>query len=438
MMKKILNALVRPEVKEWSFRKEMLAGLVNFLAAGYIVAVNPEILSNAGMDRSALIAATCYATAIGCFIMGMWAKVPIMLAPGMGLNAFFAYTLCVQEGIAWQVALGIVFISGVIFIALSVLGVRQHILYAIPKTLRIAISVGIGLFISFLGFENMKLITAHPATLVTLGPIEPTLILALVGLAAAIALEYYKVPGSLLIVILGVTSAALAFGWIEGPSQWLAAPPSIAPVAFKLDIVSALKPVFLVPVFVFLYLDLFDSIGSLTAVSYQAGLNKGDDIPALNKMLLSDASATAVGAVLGTSTVTAYIESSIGIASGGRTGWTALITGVLFLFTPFFSGVVAVIPPYATGIALVVVGLYFMKNISEIDFGNMEEGAPAFLTILLMPLTFSIATGICFGILTYISMVIITRKWENISLVLVFMGAISLLYLVFNTRGLGH
>ncbi|MEE9252736.1 MAG: NCS2 family permease [Thermodesulfobacteriota bacterium] len=215
-------------------------------------------------------------------------------------------------------------------------------------------------------------------------------------------------------------------------------PPTVLPVAFHMDVAAALKPVYWIPIFVFLYISLFDSMGSLTAVSYRAGLNVGDDIPALDRMFMADASGAAAGAVLGTSTVTAYIESGAGIASGGRTGWTALFTGVLFLIAPVFAGVIAVVPSYATAVALVVVGLYFVKQIREIDFSNFEEGVPAFFTILLMPLTYSIATGICFGILSYICILVISGKWRELKPVLVLIGLFSLIYLVLNTCVLGN
>jgi AGZA family xanthine/uracil permease-like MFS transporter len=421
--------LAREDTEGWSFRNEIIAAFVNFLAAGYIVAVNPDILSQAGMPRESLISATAYATALGCFLMALWAKVPVILAPGMGLNAFFAYTLCLRDGIPWQVALGIVFISGVLFIALSYWGLREKVLYMIPKSLRVGILVGIGLFISFIGFHNMGLVTASPATLVTLGAITPKVAAGVLGLFAAIALEYYRIPGSLLIAILAVTLAAVGFGWVHPPETWLSPPPSVAPVAFKLDVIAALKPVYWVPIFVFLYLALFDTLGSLTAVAYQAGFNRGDEIPGLRRMFMADATGAVLGAVLGTSTVTAYIESCAGIASGGRTGWTALFTGVLFLLAPLFAGFIAIVPPYATAIALVIVGVYMMKHVSEIDFTKWEEAVPAFFTIALMPLSYSIATGICFGVLSYIAVLLISRRFGGITPILWIMGAVSLFYL---------
>jgi len=429
-----INILVLPEVKEWSLRRELMAGIVNFLTAGYIIAVNPHILGEAGMSRPALVSVTGYASAIGCFLMAFWPRVPVLMAPGMGINAFFTYTLCLKEGIPWEVTLGIVFLAGVLFVFLTIGGLREHVLYAIPLNLRLAIPVGIGLFISFIGFRNMGLVVENPVTLVTLGPLTPTLILALLGLIAAVVMERFKIPGSLLAVILIITFVALGMGWVQPPEKWFSSPPSISPLAFHLDIVSALKPVYWVPIFAFLYVALFDSLGSLTAIAYQAGLGSDGKIPRIGQMLMADAVGATAGAILGTSTVTAYIESGAGVAAGGRTGWTALFTGVLFLLAPFFAGVIAIIPSYATAVALVVVGIYMIKHIREIDFTNWDEGVPAFLVILLMPLTYSISTGLCFGIMSYIAILLATGKWRKITPVLAFIGALSLLYLILSTR----
>lgn len=430
-----MNVLVLPEVKEWSLRRELVAGIVNFLTAGYIIAVNPHILGEAGMPTDALVSVTCYASAIGCFLMAFWPRVPVLMAPGMGINAFFTYTLCIKDGIPWEITLGIVFLAGVLFILLTVGGLREHVLYAIPPNLRLAIPVGIGLFISFIGFRNMGLVVEHPVTLVTLGPFKPTLVLALVGLLAAVVMERFRVPGSLLVVILIVTFVSLGMGWVQPPEVWFSSPPSISPLALRLDILSALRPIYWVPVFAFLYVALFDSLGSLTAISYQAGFSSDGKIPHLGRMLMADAFGATAGALLGTSTVTAYIESGAGVAAGGRTGWTALFTGVLFLLAPFFAGIIAVIPSYATAIALVVVGIYMIKHIREIDFTNWDEGAPAFFMILLMPLTYSISTGLCFGIASYVAVSLATGKWRRITPVLAFIGALSFIYLVLSTRG---
>ena len=434
----IRDWFVPDEISSWDMRREVLAGVVNFLTAGYIVAVNPEILSQTGMDRSALITVTSVASAIGCFLMAAWPRVPVLMAPGMGLNAFFTYTICIKEKVPWDVALGIVFLAGVLFIGLTVGGLREKILTAIPRGLRMAIPVGIGLFIAFIGFRNIGLITDHPATLVTLGTIRGPVILALAGLLAAFLLEHYQVRGSLLGVILGVTLTAMLFGWVRPPEQWLTAPPSMGPVIFHFRPLKALRPEYWLPIFAFLYVALFDSLGTLTAIAYQAGLRVGDRIPRLGSMLMADAVGATTGAVLGTSTVTAYIESGAGVAAGGRTGWTALFTGVLFLAAPFFSGLIRVIPPYATGIALVVVGIYMIQHIKNIDFTRWDEGAPAFLTIVLMPLTYSISTGICFGILSYLVILIGTRRWRQLNPVLILIGILSLVYLALTARGFSH
>lgn len=434
MYKNLSNLLVPSEISTWSYKNEIIAALVNFLTAAYIIAVNPEILSQAGMSKSALVSATCYSAAIGCFLMAFLARAPILLAPGMGLNAFFAYTLCINEGVQWQIALGIVFLSGVTFVVLSVLGLRERILYSIPHGLRMAIPVGIGLFIAFIGFTNMGLITEHPVTLVSLAPISKTVIIALIGLGLVFLLNYYKVPGSLLFVIIGITIVSILLGWNNWPDTIISSPPSIEPTAFKLDIISAIKPIYWVPIFVFLYIDLFDSLGSLTAISYEAGLTKGEDVPRLGRMFLSDALATTFGSLLGTSSVTAYVESGAGVAVGGRTGWTALFTGLLFLIAPLFYGFISVIPSYATSIALIIVGIYMIKHIKNIEFTSWIEGPPAFLTIILMPLTFSIATGLCFGVLSYVFILVGTGRVKKINPILAVVFILSLMYLLIGTH----
>ena len=430
--------LVPHEIRAWSWRAELTAGLVNFLTAGYIIAVNPDILSQTGMDRSALITVTCMASAIGCFLMALWPRVPVLMAPGMGLNAFFTYTICLNMKVPWPTALGIVFIAGVLFILLTFTGFREKILNAIPYGLRLAIPVGIGLFIAFIGFRQLGLIIDHPATLVALGPIKPTVALGLAGLLTAFVLEYRQVRGSLLGVILAVTFIAMALGWVHTPEHWLSHPPSIAPIAFKLNPIDALQPRYWLPIFAFLYVALFDSLGTLTAIAYQAGLSRGEEIPRLGKMLMADAVGATAGAVLGTSTVTAYIESGAGVAAGGRTGWTALFTGILFLIAPIFAGVIAVVPPYATAVALIIVGIYMMQHVREINFKDWQIGAPAFLTAILMPLTYSISTGICFGILAYIGILIFTRQWRKLNPILLFIGFLSVVYVILSTRGLAH
>ncbi|MCS7311950.1 MAG: NCS2 family permease [Acidobacteria bacterium] len=430
--------LVPSEVRDWSLGREFIAGLANFLTAGYIIAVHPDILSTTGMDRHALIAVTCYASALGCFLMAFWPKVPIMMAPGMGLNAFFAFTICGIHKVPWTTALGIVFLAGVLFIGLTVGGLREAILRAIPLSLRLAIPAGIGLFIAFIGLQHMKLIVDHPATLVTLGPLRKELGLALAGLVVACTLEALRVRGSLLIVILAITLIAISAGWVERPTAWVTRPPSIEPVFLKMNVREALQPIHWLPIFAFMYVALFDGLGTLTGIAYQAGLARNGEIPRLGRMLMADAVGATAGAILGTSTVTAYIESGAGVAAGGRTGWTALFTGLFFLLAPFFSGLIAVIPSYATAIALVVVGIYMIQHIREIDFTRWDEGAPAFLTIVLMPLTYSIATGLCFGILSYLALVLLLRRWERLSPTLVLISLLSALYLYLSTRGLAH
>ncbi len=429
---------VPEEVQTFSMRREALAGLANFLTAGYIIAVNPDILSITGMDKLALISVTCYASALGSFLMAFWPRVPVMMAPGMGLNAFFAYTICQTHKVPWTTALGIVFLAGVLFIFLTVGGLRERIIEAIPPGLRFAIPVGIGVFIAFIGLQKIGLIQDHPATLVTMGPIRPEIALALIGLVVTFWMESLGIRGSLLIAILGVTLLAMLFGWVRAPEQWIQRPPPIGSLFLKMDVADALRPEHWLSIFAFMYVALFDGLGTLTAIAYQAGLQRDGRIPRIGRMLMADAVGATAGAVLGTSTVTAYIESGAGVATGGRTGWTACFTGILFLIAPLFSGVIVRIPGYATGIALIVVGVYMFRHIREIDFTRWIEGAPAFLTILLMPLTYSIATGLCYGILTYIVLIMLTRQWHRLSGVLLFIGGLSVLYLYLATRGLAH
>ncbi len=428
------NFFITKDAPSFSVRTEFYAGIINFLTAGYIIVVNPDILSQAGMPKDALITVTCVASALGCFFMAFIGKVPVLMAPGMGLNAFFTYTLCIREGIPWDVALGIVFLSGVLFIILTVTGLRTHILNAIPRDLRYAIPVGIGLFIAFIGLKNMGVIIDHPVTLVALGPLSKTVLLGLCGLALHLALESRGYRGTLLPIMIGLTIFVVIIGWIHPPAQILGAPPGMGPTFFKMDVIQALKPMYWMAIFAFLYVALFDSLGTLTAISYQAGLNVGDKIPRLDKMLMADALGATSGAVLGTSTVTAYIESGAGVATGGRTGFTAFFTGILFLIAPFFSGFLTVIPPYVTAIALIIVGYYMMQHVKDINWKEWETGVPAFLTILFMPLTYSISTGLCFGFISYVFLVVVRGQWKKLNVTLVLIGILSVLYLVLQTR----
>ncbi|MDW7712537.1 MAG: NCS2 family permease [Deferrisomatales bacterium] len=412
-------------------RTEVVAGVTTFLTAAYIVFVNPAILSAAGMDKGALITVTCLVAGLSTWLVGLWANVPFMMAPGMGLNAYFAFSLCLGEGIPWQSALGVVFLSGVLFLVLTWLGVRERIVESIPRNLRLAASVGIGLFITFIGLQNLGLVVKDDVVLVGLGELTGPVLLGLAGIVLMAVLETRGVRGSILLGILVTATAGFVLGLTEPPAQLVSAPASMAPVAFQLDIVAALRPALWAAVFSFMFVDLFDSLGTLLAVSYEAGrVEENGRIPGIGRMLGADAMATVVGSVLGTSTTTTYIESAAGIAEGGRTGLTSVVTGSLFLLALFFSPLIGAVPAYATAPALVIVGLFMIRGIHRIDFRRFDEALPAFLTILLMPLTYSIATGLLFGFLSYVVLKVLTGRFGELNPVLVVIAVLSLVDLL--------
>jgi AGZA family xanthine/uracil permease-like MFS transporter len=385
-----------------NWRTEILAGVTTFLTMANIVLVNPAILSAAGIPLAAVTAATCLSAAFGSILMGIVARYPIALAPGMGLNAYFTYTVCLKMHIPWQTALGAVFLSGVIFLALTAAGIRQMILRSIPHELYAAVASGIGLFIAFIGFRNAGLVIGDPQTLVGLGSIRnPTTALALIGLALMVILEVKKVRGSILIGVLAITGVAWALGlvhWTPAPGGFHA----LAATAFKLDIRGALNKGLLEIVFVFFFVDLFDNLGTLVAVTKRAGLIAADhSIPRLNRILLADATSTVFGSLTGTSTVTSYVESTAGVAAGGRSGVTAIVTGLLFLCAIGAAPYVGVVPQAATAPALILVGCMMLATISEIHWNDPLVAIPAFLTLVLIPLTYSIANGLGFGVIAW-------------------------------------
>lgn len=384
------------------WRTEILAGLTTFLTMAYIIFVNPSILRETGMPVAAVTAATCLCAAFGSILMGAYARYPIALAPGMGLNAYFTYTVVKGMGIPWETALGAVFLSGAAFFLLTLTGVRQMIVNAIPWELYSAVVAGIGLFIAFIGFRSAGFVIASPATLVTLGNLrDPNTALALFGLLLMAALQARGIPGSILIGVLGATLAGAAFGLVK----WIPSPSSIGAIggtAFHLDIGAAWKVGLVEIVFVFLFVDLFDNVGTLVAVGKRAGLfNEAHRIPRMNRILLADASATMVGSVAGTSTVVSYIESAAGVVAGGRTGVTAIVTGLLFVAALFLTPLAGMVPAAATAPALIVVGALMMSQAAEIGWADPGVAIPAFLTIALIPLTFSIANGLAFGFTSY-------------------------------------
>ena len=415
-----------------NWHTEILAGVTTFLTMAYIVLVNPAILADAGVPLAAATAATCLSAAFGSILMGIVARYPIALAPGMGLNAYFTYTVCIKMHIPWQTALGAVFLSGVIFLALTGAGIRQMILRAIPHELYAAVASGIGLFIAFIGFQHAGLVVRDPNTLVGLGNIKnPTTALALLGLIIMVALEVKKVRGSILIGVLSVTGIAWALGLVH----WAPAPigfQSLAATAFKLDIRGALSKGLLEIIFVFFFVDLFDNLGTLVAVTKRAGLISPDhSIPRLNRILFADATATVFGSLTGTSTVTSYVESTAGVAAGGRTGITAIVTGVLFLGAIVAAPFIGIVPAAATAPALILVGSLMLATITEIRWHDPLVAVPAFLTLVLIPLTYSIANGLGFGVIAWAVLHLITGKFRKQDWLLYVLAALFLARFVY-------
>ena len=407
-------------------RTEVLAGVTTFMTMAYIVLVNPLILSDAGLPIAGVAAATCVAAGIGSILMGLVANYPIALAPGMGLNAYFTYTVVKGMGVPWETALGCVLISGLVFLALTLAGVRKIIVEAVPRPLFAAIAAGIGLFIAFIGLKGAGLVVANPATTVTLGDLKsPMTLLSLGGLALTGALMAWRVRAAVLIGVLGVTVTAFVLHLTPfKPGAYDLA--ALTTTAFKADLPAALglgagglSTAILEIIFVFLFVDFFDNLGTLVAVTKRAGLQGPDgNIPRLNRILLADSSATIVGATAGTSTTVSYIESATGVAAGGRTGLTAVVTGILFLITLFLAPYVQLIPAAATAPALILVGGMMIAPLAETDWADPVVAIPAFLTLTIIPLTFSIANGLAFGIVSYAALKVLKSgpKREDIAL----------------------
>jgi len=384
-------------------RREVIAGVTTFLTLAYIIFVNPNILAAAGMDKGAVFVATCLAAALGTAIMGLYANYPVALAPGMGLNAYFTYGVVLGMGHTWQVALGAVFLSGLIFLVLSILPVREWIINAIPRSLKIAISAGIGLFLAIIALKNAGIVVDHPATLVSLGNLKkPEPLLATVGFLAIAILTARRIPGAIIIAIIGVTVIGVLSGVSENTGV-VSMPPSLGPTFMQMDIKGALNVGLVAIVFAFLFVDLFDTAGTLVGLAHRAGLlDENGRLPRLRKALMADSTATIAGAMFGTSTTTSYIESASGINAGGRTGLTAVVVALLFLACLFLSPLAGTIPAYATAPALLFVACLMVRGLSEIDWDDITDVAPAVITAIAMPLTFSIATGIGFGFISYV------------------------------------
>jgi AGZA family xanthine/uracil permease-like MFS transporter len=394
-----------------------MAGITTFMTMAYILAVNPGILSATGMPAGGIFTATALASLIATVMMALLANLPIALAPGMGLNAFFAFTVVLGMGYPWQLALTAVFVEGIIFILMSFFNIREAIVKSIPKNIKNAVSVGIGLFIAFIGLQNAGIIANNDATLVSLGNITkgPALV-ALTGLILTGVLLAFRVKGALLIGIIATTIVGIPFGVTTVPKGWNPVSMPAAPLLFQFQFDKIFTLDFVVVMFTFLFVDIFDTIGTLVGVTTQAGIiGKNGEIPKVKQALLSDAVGTVVGACLGTSTVTSYVESAAGVAEGGRTGLTSLTTGLLFGVALFLSPLFLLVPGAATAPALILVGLFMLSPVKELDLTDFTEAIPAFLTIVMMPLSYSIAEGLVFGILSYIFLKAITGKFKDIT-----------------------
>ncbi|MCX5635098.1 MAG: NCS2 family permease [Planctomycetota bacterium] len=416
--------------KQTSIRTEFVAGLTTFLTMAYVIFVNPNVLSKTGMDENALIAVTCIVTALATIIVGIFGKAPIAMAPGMGLNAFFAYTLVLNDKVRWETALGVVFLSGLLFLLLTLLGLRKRLVEAIPQGLISAISVGIGLFITFIGLVNLGVVVKNEATIVSAGRLTPTVLIGLCGLLVMVFLEMKKVKGALLVGIISATILAVIFGYIQKPQGLVSFHLNISDIAFHLDIWGALKWSLFGSIFSLMFMNMFDGIGTLVACCHEAKMvDEQNKIKGLDRLLAIDAVAAMTGAVLGTSTTTAYIESAAGIEQGGRTGLTAIVTGLLFLVTLMFVPIVRIVPGYATAPALIMVGLFMMKEVKKIDFTNIEEAFPAFIIMVMIALSYSISTGLAFGFIGFTLIKLVSGKTKDIKPAMWIIAILSLLFL---------
>jgi AGZA family xanthine/uracil permease-like MFS transporter len=415
-----------------TWRTEIVAGLTTFITMAYIIFVNPAILSQTGMPLAAVTTSTCLCAAIGSILMGALANYPLALAPGMGLNAYFTYTVVKGMGVPWQTALGAVFLSGVIFLLLTFGGVRQKLLSAIPHQLHSAVAGGIGLFIAFIGLRNSGIIVPSPATTVTLGNLHAHATqLAIFGIVLIAVLQAYRVKASMLIGVLATLLVGILLHQVQyAPSTFN--PLAIRSTAFHLDIRGALRMNALEIIFVFLFVDLFDNIGTLVAVTERAGLIAEDHtIPRLDRIFFADATSTVIGSLAGTSTVTSYIESSAGVAAGGRTGVTAITTGILFFLAIFIAPVVGAIPDFATAPALILVGALMMSGVASIEWNTPRVAIPAFLTIVTIPLTYSIATGLSFGIISYAALELASGRGRRQHWMLYLLAVLFLLRFIY-------
>ena len=416
-MKQTLELIFKLHDNNTTIRKELLAGFTTFITMAYIIFVNPQMMSASGMDQGAIFVGTCLAAAIACFVMGIFANWPVGLAPGMGLNAFFTYTVVGEMGYSWEVALGAVFIAGILFFIMSITRLRSWMISSIPFNLRIAMGAGVGLFIGLIGLKNGGIIVSNQATLLSLGSFSNIeTLLAAIGFLAISILSVRKIPGAIIIGILITTFIGLFLGLIEF-NGLVSLPPEIAPTFMKLDILGALNIGMITIIMSFLFVNLFDTTGTLLGVATRANLvNENGQISDLDKALKADSSASIFGTFFGCSPVTSYVESSAGVEAGGRTGLTAIFVGILFLFSMFLSPLASIIPPYATAGALIYVAILMLGGMEKLNWSNATELLPALVIIVMIPLTFSIADGIALGFLTYTALKFFSGKYNEVTI----------------------
>ncbi len=426
-----LSKLFGFDSRTMNVKTEILAGVTTFLTMAYILAVNPNILGSVGMDKGAIFTTTAIVAVLATLVMALYAKMPFALAPGMGLNAFFAYTVCMTMGYSWQFALAAVFIEGFIFILLTVTNLRDMIVNAIPASLRNAIGPGIGLYIAFIGLKNGGVIVHSDATFVTLGTITHGAgLLSVVGIVLTSVLLILNVRGALLLGILGTALIGIPMG-LTVYGGVTSIPPSIAPIAFQFDFSQLFTIDMLIVIFTFLFIDMFDTIGTLVGVSTKAGMIKDGKIPRLQKAFMADALGTTFGAILGSSTVTTYVESASGVAQGGRSGLTAFTTAICFAVALLFAPIFLAIPGAATCPVLVIVGLFMLSPIKDIDFDDYSESIPAFICLIIMPLTYSISDGILIGIISYVLLNLLSRKYRKLTPAMYVLAVLFVLKYIF-------
>ncbi len=426
----MLEKFFKLKENKTTVKTEVIAGITTFMTMAYILAVNPDILSKTGMDVNAVFSATAISAIVGTLVMALWAKLPFALAPGMGLNAFFAFSVCIGMNCSWQFALTAVFLEGIIFLVLTVFNIRELIVNSIPTNMKHAISAGIGLFIAFIGMQHAGLIVNNDAVLVGLGSMkEPTVLIMAFGLVIIGVLLALKVKGALLIGIFAATVLGIPLGVTKLPdTSIISTPPSISSIAFQFDFHEIFSMKMLVVLFTFLFVDMFDTVGTLIGVSSKANmLDKDGKLPRVKQALFADAIGTTVGAALGTSTVTTYVESASGVAEGGRTGLTSLTVAGMFFIALFLSPLFLMVPDAATAPALIIVGSFMLSPILKVDLEDYTESIPVFLTVIMMPLAYSIAEGIVFGMLAFVILKLLSGRYKEISIVSYFLAVLFIL-----------